>query len=143
MKASSFSSAPLFLRTAAVLGFLAVALGAFGAHGLAPILEAHGTAAIWNTAVQYHFYHTLALLALGLSLAATTAPAASAAMGSFRFIGWIGWIGLCWSVGIVIFSGSLYILSVTGLRWLGAITPIGGLFFLVGWVLLFFSYRRP
>jgi uncharacterized membrane protein YgdD (TMEM256/DUF423 family) len=119
---------PMLLRTAAILGFLAVSLGAFGAHGLAPTLERHDTAAIWQTAVQYHFFHTLALLAL-----------AAASTQAWRFLGWIG--GL-WTVGILIFSGSLYILSVTGLRWLGAITPIGGLLFLVGWLLLCFSYRR-
>ena len=122
------------LRTAAVLGFLGVSLGAFGAHGLAEVLATHGTTAIWGTAVQYHFIHTLALLAL-----ATAASGALGKEGTWRFLGGIGW---CWSLGIVVFSGSLYILSLTGLRWLGAITPIGGLLFLIGWLLLFFSYRR-
>src|SRR5215475_7266856 len=107
------------LRLAAVSGFLVVALGAFGAHGLKPTLETHQTLAIWERAVLYHALHTLALLAL--------AAQPSIAMGAVMSF-------LC---GIVLFSGSLYLLAMTNLRWLGAITPLGGVSFLVGWAWLF------
>lgn len=105
-------------RLAAVLGFLAVALGAFGAHGLKPVLERHGTLAAWDTAVLYHAIHAVALLALA---ARARVPAVTA------------W---CFLAGVAVFSGSLYVLSVTGLRWLGAVTPLGGGAFLAGWAAL-------
>lgn len=113
------------LRTAAVFGFLAVALGAFGAHGLKPRLVANDTLEIWKTAVDYHFYHALVLLFLSLC------------PGVPR--------GMTWSFasGIVVFSGSLYLLALTNVRWLGAVTPVGGVAFLVGWAWLFvFSFAR-
>lgn len=103
------------LRLAAICGFAAVALGAFGAHGLRPLLAAHHTEALWDKAVLYHFVHSLALLALALR-----EPVPTGAVVSFL-------------LGIVLFSGSLYVLAVTNLRWLGAITPLGGTSFLVGW----------
>ena len=106
------------LRLAAVSGFLVVALGAFGAHGLKSILQTHQTLEIWEKAVLYHALHTLVLLAL--------AAQPSIAMGAVVSF-------LC---GIVLFSGSLYLLAVTNLRWLGAITPLGGVGFLLGWVWL-------
>lgn len=105
-------------RLAAVLGFLAVALGAFGAHGLKPVLERHGTLATWDTAVLYHAVHAVALLALAARARVPTVTA---------------W---CFVAGIVVFSGSLYVLSVTGIRWLGAVTPLGGVAFLAGWAAL-------
>jgi uncharacterized membrane protein YgdD (TMEM256/DUF423 family) len=105
-------------RIAAALGFLGVALGAFGAHGLKAILEANATMAIWQTAVLYHLVHAVAAL-----WASEKRPA-------------IVWI---WTAGIVIFSGSLYILAVTNVRWLGAITPIGGILFLIGWGMIAFG----
>lgn len=105
------------IRTAAILGFLGVALGAFGAHGLKNLLEAHATTAIWQTAVIYHLVHAVAAL-----WASEKRPA----------------VVLVWTAGIVIFSGSLYILAVTNIRWLGAITPIGGILFLVGWLMIAF-----
>lgn len=113
----------LFLSLAAMNGFLAVALGAFGAHGLRARLEP----ALMNsfqTGVQYHMYHALALLAVGLL--ALQYPTS----GSLRAS------GLLFLAGIVLFSGSLYILSISGLRWLGAITPLGGVAFLAGWAAL-------
>ncbi|HSH39919.1 MAG TPA: DUF423 domain-containing protein [Chthoniobacterales bacterium] len=113
-------SAVLF-RVAAALCFLAVALGAFGAHALKAKLEANGTRDIWNTAVLYHLAHAIALVVLALQ------PA------SLRLAS-----GLL-TAGIVIFSGSLYILAVTNMKWLGAITPFGGLCFLAGWLWLIFS----
>lgn len=109
------------LRLAAVCGFAAVALGAFGAHSLKPYLVAHQTEAIWEKAVHYHFFHTLALLALALR---QTVPTGAV---------------LAFFLGILLFSGSLYVLAATNLRWLGAITPVGGVSFLVGWAWLFLA----
>lgn len=105
-------------RIAAGLGFLAVGLGAFGAHALKATLETHDTSEVWKTAVLYHFVHALALLVLA------TLPAVSRA-ASILFV-----------AGIVIFSGSLYLLALTNLKWLGAITPLGGLCLLAGWICL-------
>ena len=108
-------------RIAAAAGFLAVALGAFGAHGLKNILAQNGTAAIWEKAVFYHFIHAVMLFVI-----AGRKPFATGAWWSFL-------------AGIVIFSGSLYLLAVTNMKWLGAVTPVGGLSFLVGWAWLFMS----
>lgn len=115
------------LLIASTLGFLSVALGAFGAHGLKTMLSGHPDVvqrlAHWETGVRYQMFHTIALgiLAILASHVAGSVPKASAA----AFV-----------LGIVVFSGSLYIMTLTGLRWLGAITPIGGVAFLVGWVLM-------
>ncbi|MEY2440484.1 MAG: hypothetical protein QOI34_1869 [Verrucomicrobiota bacterium] len=111
----------LFLRIAAILCFLAVALGAFGAHALKTTLESHGLLDVWNKAVLYHFIHAIALLVLALHGAANR--------GAF-------WLFLA---GIIFFSGSLYLVALTNLRWVGAITPIGGLCFLAGWAWLIFA----
>ncbi len=99
--------------------FLAVGLGAFAAHGLKTKISPE-MLTIWETGVRYHVYHALALLALG----------------SFRGPDKAGW---CFLGGIVVFSGSLYLLALTGERRLGAVTPIGGLLFLAGWALLLFA----
>ena len=106
------------IRLAALSGFLAVALGAFGAHGLKVVLTRNDTADIWETAVFYHFIHTVMLFLLSQRRPVQTGP-------------WISFLA-----GIVIFSGSLYLLAVTNLRWLGAITPLGGVSLLVGWLWL-------
>lgn len=103
-------------RVSAGLGFLAVALGAFGAHGLKNVLAQFGTTAIWQTAVLYHLVHAVALLVL------------ASANSTWRRGPWI-----CLFAGTLVFSGTLYVLAVTGVGWLGAITPLGGLSFLVGW----------
>jgi uncharacterized membrane protein YgdD (TMEM256/DUF423 family) len=108
------------LRVAAIFGFLAVALGAFGAHGLKDLLAQHQTTAIWEKAALYHLTHAIVLLALAYG-GRERFPA-----GPF----------LCFAIGIVIFSGSLYALAATNVRWLGAVTPIGGLSLLAGWVWL-------
>ena len=109
------------LRLAAVSGFLVVALGAFGAHGLKAVLQRYETLETWQTAVFYHALHTLVLLALSVH------PGVSKGVViSFVF-------------GIVVFSGSLYVLAVTNVRWLGAVTPIGGVGLLVGWAWLFIA----
>ena len=105
----------LALRVAAVSGFLAVALGAFGAHGLKEVLTRYGTTAIWEKAVLYHFIHAVMLYLLATRTPVPTGP-------------WCSFL-----IGILIFSGSLYLLAATNTRWLGAITPIGGVSLLVGW----------
>jgi uncharacterized membrane protein YgdD (TMEM256/DUF423 family) len=112
-------------RIAAILGFLAVALGAFGAHSVKGLLVQNGTAEIWEKAVLYHFVHTIMLFILG---GRNPVPA-----------------GPWWSffIGIIVFSGSLYLLALTNIRWLGAITPIGGVSFLVGGGWLAFQTSRP
>lgn len=113
----------LFLRMAGVLGALAVILGAFGAHGLRDKL-APEMLAVFEVGVRYHMYHALALLAVSLAPASLwSSPATVAAAWS--------WVG-----GIVVFSGSLYVLTLSGIKWLGAITPIGGVAFIVGWLAL-------
>lgn len=109
------------LRLAAASGFLVVALGAFGAHSLQPTLKAHQTLEIWEKAVLYHALHTLVLLGLGLR------PTVHSGM-VVSFV-----------CGILLFSGSLYLLAVTNTRWLGAITPLGGVSFLIGWAWLFLA----
>lgn len=113
----------LFLRIAGVLGALAVILGAFGAHGLRDKL-APEMLAVFEVGVRYHMYHALALLAVSLAPASLwSSPATVAAAWS--------WVG-----GILVFSGSLYALTLSGIKWLGAITPIGGVAFIVGWLAL-------
>ena len=108
--------------------FLAVALGAFGAHGLRQRLSPE-MLAIFETGVRYHVYHALALLAVAWVADKNPESLANAA----------GW---AFTVGIAVFSGTLYILSISGIRWLGAVTPIGGVALLVGWVLLFLAAAR-
>jgi len=103
--------------------FLAVALGAFGAHALKASLPPD-LMAVYQTGNQYHFYHALGLFAVAL---------ASGFFPGSRFIRWSGVLILA---GIVLFSGSLYVLSLTGQRWVGRITPFGGAAFMIGWLLL-------
>jgi uncharacterized membrane protein YgdD (TMEM256/DUF423 family) len=107
-----------------ISGMIAVGLGAFGAHALKAKLEAEGTLATFQTAVQYQFYHTLALLFIGLLMMRLESP-------------WLNYSAYGMMAGILIFSGSLYILCFTGIKWMGAITPIGGLGFILGWGFLF------
>jgi uncharacterized membrane protein YgdD (TMEM256/DUF423 family) len=119
-----------YIQIAAISGAAAVAIGAFGAHGLEPILESNGRIETFETAVKYHFYHALAILAV--SIWHRFEPGIKIlpkAMWSFL-------------VGILIFSGSLYVLSLTGITWLGAITPLGGVAFILGWVLLFWAAKK-
>lgn len=110
----------LWIALGAGYGFLAVALGAFGAHALKARL-APDLLAVWRTGVEYQMYHALALLLLGLLArqGATTALNAG---------------GACFALGIVLFSGSLYALALSGVRVLGAITPLGGALLLAGWL---------
>jgi uncharacterized membrane protein YgdD (TMEM256/DUF423 family) len=108
-------------RIAAAMGLLAVALGAFGAHGLKDILKANETAAVWDKAAFYHFIHAVMLYVLA---------------SRDRFLRGPWW---CFLIGIVIFSGSLYLLAITRILGLGAITPIGGISFMAGWLWLLFQ----
>ncbi len=115
------------LRAAACLGFLAVALGAFGTHALRdgwesalPAAEAARRVEVWRTAELYHLTHAVALLALALSGA------------GLRFI----WTWRCWFAGVILFSGSLYLWAVTAQKWLMIGTPIGGVLLLAGWLSL-------
>jgi uncharacterized membrane protein YgdD (TMEM256/DUF423 family) len=117
-----------FFAAGSLMALLAVALGAFAAHGLKSRLSPD-MVAIFEVGVRYHMYHALALLAV--AWASSHWP-----NGSTRAAGW------AFIAGIVIFSGSLYILSITGIRWLGAITPIGGVAFLIGWFLLIWAVWR-
>jgi len=116
-----------FIRIAAVFGFLAVASGAFGAHALRARLTPD-MLSVYQTAVLYHFIHALALLGVGILATRDGGP-------NLQVTGW------AFVVGIVLFSGSLYALAVTGVRVLGAITPIGGVAFLVGWAALVWAMR--
>ena len=117
-----------FLRWAALLGALAVGLGAFGAHGLKQFVTVE-TIGTFETGVRYQFFHVFALLAVGILYE--------------RFpVKWLRYAGNCFLIGILLFSGSLYILTAlkatdtVGLTGIGAITPIGGVFFIGGWLLL-------
>jgi uncharacterized membrane protein YgdD (TMEM256/DUF423 family) len=112
-----------FFLIGSLLGSISVALGAFGAHALRDRIEA-SMLANYQTGVSYMFYHTLALFIVVLAL--TRWPVSSQAV-------WAGWLFL---IGIVFFSGSLFLMAFTGMRWLGAITPIGGVAFIAGWLLL-------
>jgi uncharacterized membrane protein YgdD (TMEM256/DUF423 family) len=114
----------LATRIAALMGLLAVTLGAFGAHGLKEILSRHGSAAIWEKAVFYHFIHAVMLFLLAMRRPVPRGP-------------WLSFL-----IGIVIFSGSLYLFAVTNARWLGAITPFGGASLIVGWAWLLMTADR-
>jgi len=121
--------AKLWLTVGSVGMLLAVAMGAFGAHALKKTLTPD-LMAIYETAVHYHVYHALGLIAIGLlalHLPATTL---------------LRWAGVLMAAGLVLFSGSLYALSLSGIRWLGAITPIGGTAFLAAWLLLAAAVMR-
>ena len=109
------------LRVAAAFCFVAVALGAFGAHALKATLQSSGMLDAWNKAVLYHLVHAVALVALALYGAGNR--------GAYLLL----------AAGILFFSGSLYTMALTNVRWLGAITPLGGLCFLAGWAWLVVS----
>ncbi|MBX7256361.1 MAG: DUF423 domain-containing protein [Candidatus Hydrogenedentes bacterium] len=117
------------LATGAVFGGLGVALGAFAAHGLKQRLTPE-MLAIFEVGVRYQMYHALALVAVAMG---------SAGLWRMRCT-W--WACIMWTTGVLIFSGSLYALALTGIRWLGAITPFGGVAFLIGWSLLLAAAMR-
>jgi uncharacterized membrane protein YgdD (TMEM256/DUF423 family) len=118
-----------FVLIAAVLGFLGVALGAFGTHGLRAIFEANGRADTFETATQYHMYHALALLAV--AWVESRSPSRS-----------IRWAGYLFILGVVLFSGSLYVLAIFDLGFMGAVAPLGGASLLAAWALLGWSAWR-
>ena len=113
-----------FLILAGFSGLAGIVLGALGAHALAETLRERETVEAWDTAVRYHFFHTAALLGLGVWLRLEPAGALAAAAGA------------CWTAGLLIFCGTLYILALGGPGFLGPVTPIGGILFMAGWVLL-------
>ena len=123
-----------FLRWAALLGALAVALGAFGAHGLKKYVPAE-TISTFETGVRYQFYHVFALLAVSIFY-------------QYLPVKWLRYAGNCFLIGILLFSGSLYILTALkatesiGMEKFGIITPVGGLFFIAGWLFLLVSLWR-
>ena len=118
-----------FIKTAAILGFLSVILGAFAAHALKELLSDYAVN-IFETGVRYQFYHVFALLAAGILYKEFPNK-------------FIKWSGIFFITGIILFSGSLYFLTyvkgtiMPGYKWIGPITPIGGLFFILGWLFLF------
>jgi uncharacterized membrane protein YgdD (TMEM256/DUF423 family) len=119
----------IFLFCGTVFGLLGVILGAFGAHDLRERLGPE-MLAVWHTAVEYQFYHALALLVVGV-------------LGvlwphNVQLV-WAGWVFVA---GVILFSGSLYVLALSGVRWIGAITPIGGLALIAGWLLLLLAVYR-
>jgi uncharacterized membrane protein YgdD (TMEM256/DUF423 family) len=122
-------AARVLLAVGALAAALAVIMGAFGAHALKARLGAE-MGAVYRTAVDYHFYHALGLLAAGL---------VAARMPGVRALRWCGALLVA---GIVLFSGSLYVLSLGGPGWLGAVTPFGGLAFIGGWALLAWGVMR-
>jgi len=117
----------VWIRIASVFMFFGVALGAFGAHALRGKLSDYQLD-IYKTGVLYHFIHALGLFVI--AWLSTVFPSAK-----------IVWSGVFLTIGIFLFSGSLYLLAITGQKWLGPITPIGGMCFLIGWILLFLSVK--
>ncbi|MGL1935489.1 MAG: DUF423 domain-containing protein [Fibrobacterales bacterium] len=108
---------------AALFGAFGVVIGAFGAHGLKNILNHHQTLETFQTGVQYQFYHTFALFTIALCIKLYPHPM-------------LNWAAISMIAGIILFSGSLYILSLTGIKVWGAVTPFGGLLLIIGWALL-------
>jgi uncharacterized membrane protein YgdD (TMEM256/DUF423 family) len=119
----------VFFALGAVSGFISVAAGAFGAHPLRSRLTPEYLG-VFETAARYQMYHALALLAVAWAVSRGTGSIAQ----------WAGWLFV---IGTVLFSGSLYGLALTGIRWLGVITPLGGVAFLAGWLCLALSARSP
>ena len=123
------SGSRLFGVLGALLGFLAVAGGAFGAHSLKAVLTPEALA-VFETGVRYQMYHALALLL------AAQQPAGALEQPWFRWAGW------AFIIGMLLFPGSLYLVSLAGVRWMGAVTPLGGLAFLIGWSCLTTGYVK-
>ena len=112
------------LLAAGLLGLTGVGLGAFGAHALRDQLMTDGTRGTWDTAVHYHLLHAVAVFGAAIGSRLESGSASSR----------LGWAARCWTVGVILFSGSLYWLALGGPRWLGPVTPLGGVAFLIGWV---------
>jgi len=117
------ANARIFLVLGTLAALLGVGLGAFGAHALKTRLSADALA-LWKTATEYQFYHALGLLAIGLLSV------------HFPRVPMLAWSGWCMTLGVILFSGSLYALALAGARWLGLITPFGGIALILAWGLL-------
>ncbi|KOY87591.1 hypothetical protein AD998_16930 [bacterium 336/3] len=113
------------ISVSAILGALAVSIGAFGAHALKNILQENGYTEVFKTANEYHFYHVFAIALVGILQSQEKYNTK-----------WLTWAGYSFLIGILLFSGSLYVLSITSMKALGVVTPIGGVFFIVGWILI-------
>jgi uncharacterized membrane protein YgdD (TMEM256/DUF423 family) len=122
-------TAKLFLILGGINAALVVMLGAFGAHGLKAKLTAE-MLAVYQTGVHYHLFHALGLLAVGL---------VATQVADSVWLKWSGWLMLA---GIILFSGSLYVLSVSGLRWLGMVTPFGGVAFIAAWIVFVIAIAK-
>ena len=118
----------IFLLLGALFGFFGVAAGAFGGHALKTRLTPD-MLAIFEVGARYHLYHALALLAVGLAQSRFSHP-------------WVAWSGWSFAAGTLLFSGSLYILSLTGVKAWGMVTPVGGLLLLAGWIFLSFGLLK-
>ena len=118
------NTAQTYRLIGALLALSAVTLGAFGAHALKETLIAHDSIGTWETAVRYQMWHALGLILLSLICERHALPSAT---------------GICFTIGTLLFSGSLYGLALDGPRWIGAITPLGGLCLVAGWTLLAYS----
>ncbi len=127
MSTKSFNGTSIFVQIAAISGFLAVTLGAFGAHGLKTSLTP-AMMDVYQTAVFYHFIHTLVLLLVAVLMQLKWGQSTALQVSAWALV-----------AGLLIFSGSLYTLSVTGIKVLGAITPIGGIAFIIAWLTLFWA----
>jgi len=123
------NNARLFLTAGALLAALGVAMGAFGAHALKSTLSADRMA-VYHTAVQYHLWHALGLLLVGVLMGQGLSSA---------LLNTSGWLMLA---GLVVFSGSLYVLTLSGVRWLGMVTPVGGVALIAAWIVLAIAVVR-
>jgi len=119
----------IFLKLTSLLMAIAIIIGAFGAHGLKPYLDQYGLS-IFAKASNYEFYNTLGLFVISII---------SIYVNNFKKIKWAYFLVL---FGMIIFSSSLYILAITKIMWLGAITPIGGTLMIVGWIMFFFAIKK-
>ena len=139
-KLCEIDNAALWGTLAAILGFLSVAIGAFAAHGLKGRLSEYEIGIV-QTAANYQMYHALAIL--GLSLFMVNLAKNNSNLDLYRGL---QIVNFCWTMGIVLFCSSLYVLALTSVKWIAYITPIGGLMFLVAWLklaLVFYSIRKP
>jgi uncharacterized membrane protein YgdD (TMEM256/DUF423 family) len=119
----------IFVMIGSALMFVGVSIGAFGAHGLSDYLVRYDMEGTFDTAVRYHIYHGLAMLAVAWAANRWPGP-------------YTTWAGYLIFIGVLLFSGSLYLLVLTRINWLGAITPLGGVAFVAGWALLFIAAWR-
>lgn len=122
-----------FIMAGGIFGLLAVALGAFGAHALSGILEKNNYRAVWETAVTYQMSHALALVLVGILMSRNL-------LGNVKQLKWAGNLFI---IGTILFSGSLYVLSLSAVKVIGAITPLGGVCFLAGWLLFILAAKNP